>query len=176
MSVDLHSPGGLQADLGYEGQIASGAHGTVRSRVNSGSAAIPFGRAVGLGTTTGTCKLIDANGDTVVGISVMRPIHPLGGGVTTTGYNQYDDVNILNEGCIYAKAQETVKDGDKVVALVSQNSSSETVPGGSFGSARNGKVGTGRLDVPNAVWLGDVVKGAIGKIAITTGVTVYSAT
>jgi hypothetical protein len=167
MAVDLSSPGGLQFALGYEGQIASGVHSTVRSRVNSGSSAIPFGRAVARGTTSGTCKLLAANTDAIVGISCMRPLHPLLS--SAVAFNQYDDVPLLNEGCIYALASETVVDGDGVIALVSG--------GGTLGSARVGKADTsGRLAVPNAVWVGDVVSGQIGKIAINTGITVYSAT
>lgn len=174
MTVDLNSPGGLQLDIGLEGQIADGSHGTTRSRTNSGSSAIPFGRAAAFGATSGTCKLVDSNSDRVCGITVMRPLHPLI--ASSVAYNQYDDVPLLNEGTICAKAYEAATDGDEVVALVSQNSDSETVPGGSFGSAANGAVGTGRLQVPNAVWVGSVAKNAIGKIAITTGVKSTTAT
>jgi hypothetical protein len=167
MAVDLSSPGGLLAGLGYEGQIATGVHSTIRSRVNSGSSAIPFGRAVAKGTTTGTCKLLAGNTDVIVGISVMRPLHPLLSGAVA--FNQYDDVPLLNEGEIYAKASETVVDGDGVIALVAG--------GGTLGSARVGKADTsGRLTIPNAFWVGDVVSGQIGKIAINTGATIYSAT
>jgi hypothetical protein len=166
MSVDLSSPGGLQAALGFEGQIATAVHSTIRSRVNSGATAIPFGRAVAKGATSKTCALLANNTDVIVGISVMRPLHPLAAGVVA--FNQYDDVPLLNEGEIYAKASETVVDGDGVIALVSG--------GGTLGSARVGKAATGRLTVPNAFWVGDVVSGQIGKIAINTGATIYSST
>jgi hypothetical protein len=167
MAVDLSSPGGLQAALGFEGQIATAVHSTIRSRVNNGETAIPFGRAVAKGATSKTCAILANNTDVIVGISVMRPLHPLAAGVVA--FKQYDDVPLLNEGEIYAKASETVVDGDGVIALVAG--------GGTFGSARVGKASTtGRLTVPNAFWVGDVVSGQIGKIAVNTGATIYSST
>jgi hypothetical protein len=163
--------GGNEFTAGYPGQIADQEEAITDSRTNEGATAIDFGVAVVLGTVGDrTCKVMSSDSDKILGISVRRPIHPASSdGNNTVNYAQYKSVEILRAGVIWVLAAEAVREGDQVLALTAGGSGNTSA--GSFGGSKGGVAGSGRIDVPNAVWEDTTASGAVGRIRIMSPIS-----
>lgn len=156
---DLNTYGGTLHDLGYAGQLTHEFHmADVDSKVNEGATAIDFGIAVARGTTSdNTCKVIAADGDTPIGISVRLPNRPADASGNVT-YAQRDSVPILKNGWIFAVPFENVTRGAQVLSITAQ--------GGKLGSTAGGAAGAGRVAVAGAYWETTTTAGQVGKLRI----------
>lgn len=158
---DLTTYGGALRDVGYAGQIThEWDFADVDSKINEGATAIDFGIAVARGTTADdTCKVIAADADTPIGITVRLPNRPADASGNVT-YAQRDSVPILKQGWIYAIPYENVGRGAQVLSITAQ--------GGKLGSTTGGAAGAGRVVVPGAVWETTTTAGQVGKIRIVS--------
>jgi hypothetical protein len=157
MAVDLNSYGGLEIDIGCDGQILDSSIASVETRINQSATAIEYGRAVVEAANDGCAMLATGTGVKICGISVKNVQHakdPSGNG---TNYPQYDPVDVMKIGPMCITALENADDGDAVIAVVAQN--------GRLGSVKNGAAdGTTRILVPNTYWKGAQTAGSKGKI------------
>lgn len=169
MSVaSLSSAGGATLSIGYAGQIANPEEYSAFSLDNESTSGgltilgqaggIDFGIAVARGTKAGCCKIIAADTDLPIGITVRSPTM-----VTDTagviGYRSSSTVSIAYLGDIYATAYEAVAAGDEVLSVTAQ--------GGALSGNKAGLAGSGRVKVPGAHWVNAVAAGAVGLVRMT---------
>lgn len=155
----LQTYGSSLRDLGYAGQLTHEAHlADIDSKVNEGATAIDFGIAVARGTTSdNTCKVIAADADKIIGITVRLPIRPADSS-GNVNYARYDSVPVLKAGWIFAVPFENVTRGDQVLSITAQ--------GGKLGGVTGGAAGAGRVVVPGAVWETTTTAGQVGKVRV----------
>jgi hypothetical protein len=167
----LTTVGGSLLNAGYAGQIADGEEAQVSSFTNTGSTAIDFGIAVVRDTADGSCKVIAADTDQILGITVRNPLFPAtADGNNTVKYNQYSSVPVMRDGVIFVTAAENVRRGDQALIL--------TASGGTIGGSEGGAAGSGRVAFPgmNAVWLDTTASGSVGRVQIKTTGTARTTT
>lgn len=159
---DLNTYGGQLHEAGYAGQQVDARTSTTHSRVAQST--IQFGDAVTPGTVDGSCKAPTADTDNITGVAVRfngRPAASDG----TVKYVSGDGVTIMEQGYIYAVANEAVIAQD--IAVVKAGTSG-------FGGVSNGGAGTGRnvLDGTTgnivARWEYAVANGAVGRLKVGT--------
>lgn len=158
--ADINTYGGRLFNAGIEGQIVDQEFAQIDSFVNTSATGISFGRLVVRDTTVVKgCKPMAADTDLQLGVSARHPMSPAStDGVNTVVYKQYESVPVLIDGVIFVTAAEQVRQGDQVLAL--------TAGAGTFGGSRGGVAGAGRVDVPNALWVDDVLANAVGRIRV----------
>lgn len=158
---DLTTYGGDLRDLGYAGQLTHEVHmADMDSKTNESATAIDFGIAVARGTTSdNTCKVIAADADLPIGLSVRLPNRPADASGNVT-YAQRDQVPILKNGWMFAVPFENVGRGAQVLSITAQ--------GGKLGSTTGGAAGAGRVVVPGAVWETTTTAGQVGKVRIVS--------
>lgn len=162
----LSSAGGATFELGYAGQPANGEECSTFTLDNESTSGgvdsagmIDFGIAVARGTKAGCCKIIAADADLPIGITVRHPIMVADRTTNYVGYRPSQPVPIGFLGGIYAIAYEAVDAGDQVISVTAQ--------GGKLSGPKSGVVGSGRVLVPNAYWVNAVAAGAVGLIRLT---------
>jgi len=152
---------------GYAGQIADGEETQLDSFTNTGSAAIDFGILAVRDTGDRSCKLMAADTDQQLGITVRNPIRAAStDGNNTVNYPQYSEVVVMRLGVVFVQAAEAVRRGDQVLAITAGGAGNAAL--GSFGGSKGGVAGSGRVDVIGAVWEDTVASGGIGRIRINT--------
>lgn len=161
----LSTAGGALLALGYAGQPATleeCSTFTLDNESTSGglesAGTIDFGIAVARGTNAGCCKIISADADLPIGITVRHPVMVTGSG-GYLGYRTSQPVPIMYLGDIYATAYETVAAGDQVISVTAQ--------GGKLSGTAAGLVGSGRVLVPGCHWVNAVTAGEVGLIRMT---------
>lgn len=156
---DLTTYGGDLHDLGYAGQITHEVHmADMDSKINESATAIDFGIAVARGTTSdNTCKVIAADADLPIGLTVRLPNRPADAS-GNVNYAQRDSVPILKNGWMFAVPFENVGRGAQVLSITAQ--------GGKLGSTTGGAAGAGRVAVPGAYWETTTTAGQVGKVRI----------
>lgn len=161
----LATAGGTLLDLGYAGQPANleeCSTFTLDNESTSGgleaAGTIDFGIAVARGTGAGCCKVIAADADLPIGITVRHMVMPTGA-TGYVGYRTSRPVPIMYQGDIYAIAYEAVKAGDQVISVTAQ--------GGKLSGTKSGIVGSGRVLLPGAHWVNAVEAGKVGLIRLT---------
>lgn len=169
MSVaSLSSAGGATLSIGYAGQIADPEEYSAFSLTNESTSGgltiagnaggIDFGIAVARGVNSGCCKIIAADTDLPIGITVRSPTM-----VTDTsgviGYSSTQSVPIAYLGDIYATAYEAVNAGDPVLSITAQ--------GGKLAGNKGGLAAAGRVAIPGASWVNAVAAGSVGLIRMT---------
>lgn len=123
------------------------------------SATLDFGILVVQDTNQGQCKVMAADTDQQLGISVRVPLQPAStDGNNTVTYKQGDMVAVMRDGIIACKAVEAVRRNDQVLAITAQ--------GGALGGSKGGVAGAGRVDVIGAKWLDDVAANEVGRVLI----------
>ncbi len=175
MATVLETVGGAQFNAGYPGQIADGEPVQIDSYTNSGSTALDFGIVAVRDTNDGTCKVMAADTDQILGIIVRHPTMT----ADSTGavkYAQYGSVPIMRDGVIFVKAAEAVRRGDQVLVLTAGGAGNTAA--GALGGSKGGVAGSGRVAIPgmNAVWEDTVASGAVGRIRIKTTGTARTTT
>lgn len=163
----LTTAGGARFEIGYAGQPATSEEWSSFSLDNESTTGgldsaglMDFGIAVARGDNAGCCKIISADADLPIGISVRSMADQVGAHSTGyVGYKPTKSVPIMYLGAIYAVAYETVKAGNQVISVTAQ--------GGALSGAAAGAVGSGRVLVPNAYWVNDVTAGSVGLIRLT---------
>lgn len=162
MSVNLSSYGGLEFDLGYDGQILDSSLASVETRINQSATAVEYGRAVVLAASDGCEMLASGSGVKICGIAVKNVQHARDAAGNGANFPQYDPVDVLKIGPMCATALEAADDGDAVVAVTAQN--------GRLGSIKGGAAnGTTRILVPNTYWKGAQTAGVKGKLQMYGG-------
>lgn len=157
---DLSSYGGKLLDVGYPGQVADMQDTEIESRSLEGvGASIDFGLAIARGTADDTCKVIAADGDLPIGITVRHPIRPADASGDVK-YNRYDSVPIMRRGNIFVTAFENTVRGDGAISVTAQ--------GGKIGSTTGGAAGAGRVAIPGAKWETSVAAAAVGIVRINS--------
>lgn len=161
----LSTAGGDLFDAGYAGQIVDGEESQVDTFTQAGATAMDFGIVAVLNGTGAAndrlCKVMAADTDLILGITVRNPLFPATtDGVNTVKYNQYVNVPVMRLGVIWVKAAEDVRAGDQALAL--------TASGGTIGGSKGGAAGAGRVDIPGAVWMDTVSSGSVGRVRINT--------
>lgn len=157
---DLSSYGGRLLDVGYAGQVADMQDTEIESRTLEGvGATLDFGIAVARGAADDTCKVIAADGDLPIGITVRHPIRPAAADGTVL-YARYDSVPIMRRGNIFVTAFENTTRGDAALSVTAQ--------GGKVGSTTGGAAGAGRIAIPGAKWETSVAAAAIGIVRINS--------
>jgi hypothetical protein len=147
--------------VGYAGQVADAEPFQIDSFVNTSATAVDFGRVVVRDTTDRSCKVMAADTDQILGISVRNPLAPAStDGNNTVNFPQYASVPVMRDGVVFAVAAENVRRGDQVLAI--------TAGGGTLGGSQGGVAGSGRVDVAGAIWEDTVASGAVGRIRIKT--------
>ncbi len=164
----LSTAGGALLTLGYAGQLANAQECSIFSldnestsgglTINGTAGGIDFGIAVARGTNPGCCKIIAADGDLPIGITVRHPTM-VASSTNYVGYGSTEAVAIAYLGDIYATAYEDVNAGDQVISVTAQ--------GGKLSGTHSGVVGSGRVLLPNAHWVNAVSAGAVGLIRLT---------
>jgi hypothetical protein len=147
-------------DAGMPGQITDvSAPHIVNSFHNTGTSAIEFGYAVARGATEGTCKLVSADSDKIIGIATKEVwTDPTTLGSNNVNYGINDMVPVFRWGAaIFATAAENTTAGDGVIVITAS---------GTLGSTTGGAAGTGRVALARAVWETTTTAGGIGKITI----------
>ena len=122
---------------------------------------IDFGIAVARGTKAGCCKVIAADADLPIGITVRSPTM-VANSSGVVGYASSKPVPVIYLGDIYVKAYETVSAGDQVISVTAQ--------GGKLSGPTAGVVGSGRVLVPGCHWVNAVTAGSVGLVR-TTGIS-----
>jgi hypothetical protein len=165
----LATAGGALLDIGYSGQIANAEESSIFSLDNETTTTtastgidlvgtMDFGIAVARGTLAGCCKVITADSDLPIGITVRHPtMVSTSGGIV--GYATSKPVPIAYLGDLYVKAYEAVNAGDQVISVTAQ--------GGKLSGPKSGVVGSGRVLVPNCHWVNAVASGAVGLVRLT---------
>ena len=165
----LATAGGATFDIGFAGQPANPEECSTFSLDNETTTTtsstgidlvgtIDFGIAVARGTNAGCCKVITADSDLPIGITVRHPTM-VATSTGLVGYATSRPVPIMYLGDIYAKAYETVKAGDQVISVTAQ--------GGKLSGPASGIVGSGRVLVPGCHWVNAVTAGSVGLIRLT---------
>ena len=161
----LFSAGGDLFDIGFEGQVIDQEPSQIDTFTNTGSLAMDFGVLAVRDTADRACKQMAADTDQQLGIVVRNPLRPAStDGNNTVSYKQYDSVPVLRDGVIVVRAAEAVRRGDQVLALTAGGSGNTSL--GSFGGSEGGVAGSGRVDVPGAIWEDTVASGKLGRIRI----------
>lgn len=162
----LSTAGGALFALGYAGQPASIEECSIFSLNNESTTGgvdsagmIDFGIAVARGTNDGYCKIIAADGDLPIGITVRHPTMVATASGSYVGYRSSYPVPIMYLGDIYVLAYEDVVAGDQVISVTAQ--------GGKLSGTHSGVVGSGRVLVPNAHWVSAVSAGSVGLVRLT---------
>lgn len=161
----LATAGGALLSIGYAGQPANleeCSTFTLDNESTSGglesAGTIDFGIAVARGTAAGCCKVIAADADLPVGITVRHPVM-VTAAAGTLGYRTSQPVPVMYLGDIYATAYQTVRAGDQVISVTAQ--------GGKLSGTAAGIVDSGRVLVPGAHWVNAVSAGEVGLIRLT---------
>lgn len=163
----LATAGGRLFAVGYEGQIADGEEAQLDSFTNTGSTALDFGILAVRDTADRSCKVMAADTDEQLGITVRNPLRAAStDGNNTVNYPQYSEVVVMRLGVVFVKAAEDVRRGDQVLAITAGGSGNSNA--GAFGGSKGGVAGSGRVDVPGAIWEDTVSSGSIGRIRINT--------
>jgi len=175
MATVLETVGGAQFVAGYAGQIADGEVTQIDSFVNSGSTALDFGIVVVRDTNDRTCKVMAADTDQILGITV-RHADKAADSSGNVKYAQYDSVPIMREGVVFVKAAEAVRRGDQVLVITAGGAGNTAA--GALGGSKGGVAGSGRVAIPgmNAVWEDTVASGGIGRVRILTTGTARTTT
>lgn len=163
----LATAGGALLELGYAGQPGTteewSAFSLDNESVSGGldsAGLIDFGIAVARGTKAGCCKIIAADTDLPIGITIRHMADQVGAYSTGyVGYKPTKPVPIMYLGCIYAVAYEAVDAGDQVLSVTAQ--------GGKLSGPKSGVAGSGRVAIPNASWATAVAAGSVGLIRLT---------
>lgn len=156
----LTTYGGTLREVGYPGGQVDMRTSTTLSRVAQST--IEFGDAVTPGTVDGSCKAPTADTDNIIGVAVRYAGRPAASDGTVK-YVSGDGVTIMEEGYIYATANEAVVAQD--IAVVKAGTSG-------FGGVSNGGAGAGRnvLDGTTgnivARWEYAVSNGAVGRLKV----------
>lgn len=157
----LATYGGFLHDAGYAGGIVDELNCDIMNLQNDGATAIDYGIAVARGASGGA-KVITADGDKILGISVRFPIKAAPGfgqaGANVVNYAQYDQLPVLKHGNIYVLAYENVTIDDQALSITAQ--------GGKIGGVTGGAAGAGRVVIPAAVWQTTTAAGFIGVVRI----------
>jgi hypothetical protein len=157
----LATAGGRTFNAGYAGQIADSEPAQIDSFTNTSATAVDFGRVVVRDTNDRSCKVMAADSDQLLGISVRHALQPAStDGNNTVNYPQYQSVPVMRLGVIFVIAAENVRRGDQALAL--------TAGGGTIGGSQGGVAGAGRIDIPGAVWEDTVSSGSVGRLRINT--------
>lgn len=154
---DLTTYGGVLHEIGYQGQIATQNPVSTRNLPNAAAVNIQYGNAVARGATDDTCKAPAADGDAILGLAVRNAIRPADSSGNVF-YAQYDVVDVLIDGDIYAIPTENVVRGDGVLSLTAGN--------GTLSGTTAGAAGAGRIAVPGAKWETTTTAGQVGRIRI----------
>lgn len=164
----LTTAGSALLSLGYAGQPATTNEWSAFTldnestsgglTINGAAGGIDFGIAVARGAGAACCKLIAADGDLPIGITVRSPTM-VASTTNYVGYGTSESVPIMYLGDIYAIATEAVVAGDQVISL--------TASAGALSGTHSGVVGAGRVLVPGAHWVNAVSAGAVGLIRLT---------
>lgn len=158
----LDTYGGKLRDRGYAGDFADLRISSTSSRVAKSN--IEFGDAVTPDTDENTCKAPTADTDNIIGIA-LRNVNRPAASDGTVKYLTGDGVTIVEQGYIWAKANEAVVPQD--IAVVKAGTSG-------FGGVSNGGAGAGRnvLDGTTgnivARWEYAVANGGIGRLKVGT--------
>jgi hypothetical protein len=159
----LSSAGGALLTVGYAGQIANSELCSIFTLDNESTSGgvdsagmIDFGIAVATGSNAGCCKIISADSDLPIGITVRHPVMYSSYTGSYVGYRPTQPVPIMYQGCIAATAYEAVDANDQVLSVTAQ--------GGALSGPKSGVAGAGRIVVPNAYWVNAVSAGAVGLI------------
>lgn len=163
MAVDLSTYGGTLLPAGFAGQPADANTITSVSLMSESTGAIDFGIAVARGATDSTCKLIAADTDLPVGITLRNPTRTAAADGTVT-YARYDAVPIARTGFMFAIPFENVTRGDTAISITAQGGKLGGTTGGSAGAGRVALDGTGTK--PEVVWETTTAAGAIGRVRI----------
>lgn len=168
--LDPSTAGGDQFPAGIAGMLADNEPAQIDSFINSGSSDLDFGILAVRDTSDRTCKVMAADADLQLGITV-RNLTQRPSNLTTpsTVYKQYDTVPVLRDGVIWVQAAEAVRRGDQVLAITAGGSGNANL--GSFGGSKGGAAAGGRVDVPGAVWEDTTASGAVGRIRIKSAGT-----
>jgi hypothetical protein len=168
MATILETVGGANFSAGFAGMIADGEPAQIDSFTLSGATEMDFGILVVRDTADRSCKVMAADTDQQVGISVRHAdmVTDASGNVK---YRQYMSVPVLRDGVIFVKAAEAVRRGDQVLAITAGGAGNTAA--GAFGGSQGGVAGSGRVDVPGAVWEDTTASGAIGRIRIKSAGT-----
>ena len=105
-------------DSAFEGQFVNILNDKVRSK--AAEEAIPFGRAIVIGTSENQTKLPSASTDIFLGISG----HTSAWSVNSEGVHQYEalrEVNYIDDGDIWVKTEQAVVYGDPVFYRFAEN-------------------------------------------------------
>lgn len=141
MGVNLSSYGGLNADVGYGGQLADlRSNSGVINRINESTTPVDYGVAVRDGVAKQSCAVVSSVTDRVIGISV-RHVTSVGPTPGVVNYPQYACVPVLESGRILITPYENVTKGAPVFARISD---------GRLGVTDDSGVST--IRVPNARW------------------------
>lgn len=123
------------------------------------SATMDFGILVVQDGAAGDCKVMAADADQQLGISVATKYNPAStDGLNTVLYKQGDKVGVVRDGVVACKAFEQVRRNDAVLAITAQ--------GGKLASPMGGVAGAGRVLVTGAKWLDDVAAGGVGRVLV----------
>lgn len=161
----LTTVGGDQFEIGWEGQVIDQEPSQIDTFINTGSAALDFGILAVRDTADRSCKQMAADADLQLGIVVRNALMPATtDGNNTVNYAQYASVPVLRDGVIVVRAAEAVRRGDQVLAITAGGSGNSNP--GAFGGSKGGAAGSGRVDVPGAVWEDTVASGKLGRIRI----------
>ena len=112
--------------LGYAGMVANGETSNRISRTCEDAAGIPFGVPVYRGTGDHGCTDTVGTAATFLGISIAHEAEPLLAGQTADLYQQYANVAIMTQGCIWVTAGEAVTDGAQAYADATTNAIVDT--------------------------------------------------
>lgn len=164
MSIpSLLTYGGFLHDPGYAGGIVDELNVDIMNLINNGASAIDYGIAIAR-DASGQCRLIAADADKILGISVRFPIKAAPGygqaNANVVQYQQYDEVPVLRHGNIYVLAYENVTQDDQALSITAQ--------GGKIGGVTGGAAGAGRVVIPDAIWQTTTAAGSIGIVRITS--------
>lgn len=155
---DLSSIGGRLLDVGFAGQVQDMQVAEIQSLTLEGvGATVDFGIAIARGSADDTCKVIAADGDVPIGITVRHPIRPANAAGDVV-YNRYDSVPIMRKGNIFCVAFENTARGDAALSVTAQ--------GGKIGSTTGGAAGAGRIAIAGAKWETSQAAAAIGVVRI----------
>lgn len=154
----LSTYGGLLRDFGYAGDQATMNPISTLTLSNEGTTAIGFAGAVMRGATDITCLAVDGSQTrAILGLALRQPRNPADVN-NQTSYVQYDMVPILQDGDMWAVANENVVRDDPVLAIT-------TTPNALGGVSAGAASGT-RIAVPGAKWQTTTAAGAVGRIRV----------
>lgn len=134
----------------YEGQVYSTVSKTIRTRLNSGNAVIPFGRALVQGTNADEALLPSGGSGVFVGIAVLTQAYEVvkdsSGDV---GYPADVAMDVLDQGDIVVYVEEAVAPGDAVYFRHTANGAGKAI----VGRFRNDADTATCTQVTNARWI-----------------------